>query len=342
MYISVLHATAQHLATQRSVYGANCLRVWNSIGLQHCNQSNTAAPAACLNSPSITFRWRASLQSTTVLLYWSGAKKKKKKKVTPPSQSPFHSNSALCSSLYHWVETINLQNMTLRLFDPKTLQCVPGLISEYDLTVSHFHKQTTAIIKCFSALISLKAGLNLADEVNRAPKWVVTLTTAIISGELLSISSNVAALPLWNETSSNVNWKGNSFQSTPAQLLQMQICIEVVYDLCPMFSKEALNSHICKQLLLQRPNYLYFFWVIYEKFRILDTMCRSLKEEKKLITCNSSAYFCDFSHFDNLKKKKVHGSVSFQMIAIFELHFRCIFAHWPSHFGREISIYLNE
>lgn len=129
-------------------------------------------------------------------------------------------------------------------------------------------------------------------------------------------------------------------QSTPAQLLQMQICIEVVYDLCPMFSKEALNSHICMQLLLQRPNYLRFFWVIYEKFRILDTMCRSLKEEKKLITCNSSAYFCDFSHFDNLKK--VPGSVSFQMIAVFELHFRCIFAHWPSNFGREISIYLNE
>lgn len=78
MYISVSHVTAQHLATQRSVYGANCLRVWNSIGLQHCNQSNTAAPAACLNSPSITFRWRASLQSTTVqaVLVW-GKKKKK-------------------------------------------------------------------------------------------------------------------------------------------------------------------------------------------------------------------------------------------------------------------------
>lgn len=99
MYISVSHVTAQHLATQRSVYGANCLRVWNSIGLQHCNQSNTAAPAACLNSPSITFRWRASLQSTTVqaVLVWG----KKKKKVTPPSQSLFHSNSAPCSSLYH-------------------------------------------------------------------------------------------------------------------------------------------------------------------------------------------------------------------------------------------------
>lgn len=82
MYISVSHVTAQHLATQRSVYGANCLRVWNSIGLQHCNQSNTAAPAACLNSPSITFRWRASLQSTTVqaVLVW-GKKKKKKKRL---------------------------------------------------------------------------------------------------------------------------------------------------------------------------------------------------------------------------------------------------------------------
>lgn len=222
MYISVSHVTAQHLATQRSVYGANCLRVWNSIGLQHCNQSNTAAPAACLNSPSITFRWRASLQSTTVqaVLVWG----KKKKKVTPPSQSLFHSNSAPCSSLYHWVETINLQNMTLRLFDPKTLQCVPGLISEYDLTVSHFHKQTTAFIKSLSALISLKAGLNLANEVNRAPKWIVTLTTAIISGELLSISSNVAALPLWNETSSNVNWKSNSFPNVRARLHSCSKC----------------------------------------------------------------------------------------------------------------------
>lgn len=54
--------TAQQLATRRTVNIANSLAVWTPIGLQHCNQSYTTR----LNSPSITFRWRASLQSTTV------------------------------------------------------------------------------------------------------------------------------------------------------------------------------------------------------------------------------------------------------------------------------------
>ena len=156
-------------------------------------------------------------------LYWSGAEKKKKKglhRLLNHCFTPILHRAAVC--------TTELKPLTfkiwLRLFDPKTLQRVPGLISEYDLTVSHFHKQTTAFIKRLSAVISLKAGLNLAGEVNRAPKWIVTLTTAIISGELLSISSDVAALPLWNETSSNVNWKGNSFPNVRARLHSCSKC----------------------------------------------------------------------------------------------------------------------
>ena len=151
-----------------------------------------------------------------------GQKKKKKRlhRLLNHCFTPILHRAAVC--------TTELKPLTfkiwLRLFDPKTLQRVPGLISEYDLTVSHFHKQTTAFIKRLSAVISLKAGLNLAGEVNRAPKWIVTLTTAIISGELLSISSDVAALPLWNETSSNVNWKGNSFPNVRARLHSCSKC----------------------------------------------------------------------------------------------------------------------
>lgn len=64
--ISASPVAAEHLTTQKSVNRANRLRVCSPISLQHCNQSNPATPAARLNSPSITFRWRPSLQSTTV------------------------------------------------------------------------------------------------------------------------------------------------------------------------------------------------------------------------------------------------------------------------------------
>ncbi len=39
-------------------------------------------------------------------------------------------------------------------------------------------------------------------------------------------------------------------QSTPAQLLQMQIFIgetEVIYDLSPTLSEKGVNSHVCVQ-----------------------------------------------------------------------------------------------